>query len=145
MKKDINQKWFFNQTPTEVWDYLTKAELLALWLMNNDFKPIVGHKFQFRGGGHECETAGTAYCEVLEIVPHKRLSYSWKTGKGNELTVDSVVIWTLTEKPGGTELLLQHNGFELLEDCQSHADGWVRCGNQLMEILSAPHYESTHP
>ncbi|PWT73468.1 MAG: polyketide cyclase [Bacteroidetes bacterium] len=142
MKKDINQKWFFNQPPPQVWDYLTKAELLALWLMDNDFKPVVGHKFQFRGGGHDCETVGIAYCEVLEIVPQKRLSYSWRTGSGNDMTVNSMVIWTLSEKPGGTELLLQHNGFELLEDYQSHADGWNRCMNQLNEILIAPQHAS---
>ncbi|HEX4851300.1 MAG TPA: SRPBCC domain-containing protein, partial [Puia sp.] len=117
MKNDINQKWFFNQSPRQVWNYLTSPDLLSLWLMKNDFKPIVGHKFQFQSiDGEGCNTGAIAYCEVLEIIPQKKLSYSWKTGKNNELTVDSIVIWTLIEKSGGTELQLQHNGFTLLED-----------------------------
>lgn len=146
MKKDINQKWFFNQPPGEVWDYLTKSDLLSQWLMKNDFKLIIGHKFQFQSTpGHDCETAGTAYCEVLEIVPQKKLSYSWKTGKGKEMTVDSMVIWTLTEKPGGTELLLQHNGFDLIQDYESHAEGWNRSVNKFIELLSARHYANSNP
>ncbi len=48
MKQGISQKWFFQKSPKEVWDYLTKPELLAEWLIENDFKPVARHKFQFR-------------------------------------------------------------------------------------------------
>src|SRR5271155_3782506 len=106
MQKDILQTWFFKQPPGEVWEYLTKPELIEQWLMKCDFKPVTGHKFQFIN-----KSKIDAYCQVLEIIPHKLLSYSWRKGKSeNEITVDSVVTWTLADKNGGTELQLQHNG-----------------------------------
>lgn len=128
MGKEILQTWFFRQSPEEVWDYLTKPELLALWLMETDFKPIVGHKFRF-----VCSVVN--YCEVLEVMPCKKLAYSWqtnslKTGK----PFDSKVAWTLTPKNGGTELQLVHNGFTALEDAVAHQEGWIRCGDRIIQL-----------
>lgn len=142
MKKEIQHTLFFNQPPQEVWNYLTKTELLAEWLMTNDFKPVVGHKFQFRSNTTtDCGNEGVAYCQVLQIIPCKLLSYSWKGGTGTgEMTVDSIVTWTLSEKNGGTELLLRHNGFTLLEDYISHAEGWNRIVSRIMQLLNKEGY-----
>lgn len=32
----------------KVWRALTQGPLLGEWLMQNDFQPVVGHKFNFR-------------------------------------------------------------------------------------------------
>ena len=135
MKKDIKQTWNFNQSTKEVWGYLTKPELIEQWLMKCDFKPVVGHKFKFINNSKI-----DAYCEVLEIVPHKLLSYSWRKGKSEEeIRVDSVVTWTLIEKKGGTELHLHHTGFTLLEDTMAHSKGWDYCINRMIaHINSSP-------
>src|SRR5690349_18105666 len=111
MQKEIKQTWYFNQPPHEVWDYLTKPELIEQWLAKTDFKPVAGHTFRF---ANSCETDDNkphyTYCQVLEIMPHKLLSYSWRKGTNeNEITVDSVVTWRLIAKNGGTELQLEHN------------------------------------
>jgi uncharacterized protein YndB with AHSA1/START domain len=34
--------------PEKVWRALTQPALIAQWLMQNDFKPEVGHRFTFR-------------------------------------------------------------------------------------------------
>jgi uncharacterized protein YndB with AHSA1/START domain len=34
--------------PDKVWRALTQSAMLAEWLMPNDFKPEVGHRFAFR-------------------------------------------------------------------------------------------------
>lgn len=139
MQKDIFKKWLFNQPPGEVWEYLTQAELIEQWLAKTDFKPIVGNKFRFT---NSCETDDNkphyTFCEVLEIIPQKLLSYSWRKGTSEtEVTVDSVVTWTLTEKNGGTELLLRHNGFTLLADTIAHQNGWDACLNKITELINA--------
>jgi len=77
MQKEIYQTWFFTQSPREVWEYLTKPELIELWLMKTDFKPVVGQKFQFTftakpGSKYD----GVVNCVVLEIQPCSKLSYS---------------------------------------------------------------------
>ncbi len=40
--------------------------------MKNDFKPVVGHRFNLRG-----DWGGVLDCEVLAIEPNKTLSYTW--------------------------------------------------------------------
>ena len=34
--------------PERIWRALTQAPLIAEWLMQNDFQPVVGHRFNFR-------------------------------------------------------------------------------------------------
>ena len=137
MQKEIKHTWHFNQSPQEVWEYLTKPELLEQWLMKSDFQPIVGHKFHFIG---ECnhEDKAAAYCEVLEVKPYTQLSYSWRTNslKDNK-PYNSKVVWTLFPKDNGTDLQLLHNGFTMLEDVIAHNDGWTRIGNKMVEFLNA--------
>jgi len=38
----------FPHPPEKLWRALTESTLLAQWMMNNDFEPVVGRKFQFR-------------------------------------------------------------------------------------------------
>ena len=133
MQKEIRQTWHFNQSPQEVWEYLTKPELLAQWLMKSDFQPILGHKFCFtspKGMEH--------YCEVLEIKPFIRLSYSWQRNSAKDgKPFNSTVVWTLVHKENGTELQLVHNGFIALEDYTQHNNGWAMLVNGLVERLNS--------
>ncbi|WP_037575758.1 SRPBCC family protein [Sporocytophaga myxococcoides] len=113
MQKDIRHQWFFNHSPETVWKFLTDPELIAQWLMENDFKPVVGHKFQFTTKPKvKVKFDGIVYCEVLEVKPYTNLSYSWKGGSKGQITLDSVVTWTLTPRDGGTDLVLEHKGFK---------------------------------
>ncbi len=139
MEKSINQTSFFEQKPSEVWEYLTRPELMELWLMKNDFQPILGHEFQFRHNPlPNFNFSGIVYCKVLEIVPHKKLSYSWKGGgMDGKITLDSIVEWTLHEKDNGTELQLVHTGFtDQLHPMvyQIMNDGW-RQNTQKIPVL----------
>jgi uncharacterized protein YndB with AHSA1/START domain len=139
MRKEIKQTWHFNQSPSEVWEYLTKAELIEQWLAKTDFKPVVGQEFQFTNSCKaDDDKPHYTHCQVLEIKPCKLLSYSWRKGTNKkEITVDSVVTWTLTDKNGGTELQLQHNGFTLIEDTIAHSKGWNECLTKIIELLNS--------
>src|SRR5579871_6973181 len=112
MTRTIKHSFFYSHSPETVWEYLTKTELIAQWLMPNDFLPVVGYEFRFTIKPiPEFEFDGIIYCKVLEIVPLKKLVYTWKGGPGDGTTnLDSVVTWTLVEKNNGTELLLEHTG-----------------------------------
>ena len=114
MQNDIRHSWFFNQSPEQVWEYLTRAELIAQWLMKNNFEPVVGHQFQFNTGPiPSLGLDGIFHCRVLEIVPFSKLAYSWKGGSGNGVTtLDTIVTWTLMPKDHGTALNLIHSGFK---------------------------------
>lgn len=137
MQKEIKKTWHFNQSPQEVWEYLTRPELMEQWLMKSDFQPIVGHKFQFIGGC-DGEAKAAAQCEVLEIKPFTTVSYSWQTNSMiDKKPFNSKVVWTLAPKDSGTELQLVHNGFIAMEDVVAHNDGWTRLGNKMVEFLNA--------
>jgi len=141
MQRDIKHNFFLPNPPEAVWEFLTKPELIKQWLMENDFKPVVGHRFQFKTKpiikfGFD----GTVYCEVLEVEPLKRLSYSWKGGMGKDkVHLDSVVIWTLTPRDNGTELRLEHKGFKGLKNFLAYFimnKGWARIGKRMASLLN---------
>lgn len=114
MKRDIRLNWFFPHPAEKVWECLTDPELISIWLMKNDFKPIVGHQFNFHTKPiPKMNFDGIVYCEVIDIVPLQKLVYTWKGGpRPGVINLDTVLIWTLRAKNGGTELLLEHKGFE---------------------------------
>jgi len=114
MSTEITSEWIYEQSPNEVWEYLTQAELIALWLMPNDFKPIPGHEFQFRTKPMPAlDLDGIFHCKVLQILPFQKLSYSWKGGSGNGIfTLDTICEWTLEPHGNGTKLCLKHSGFK---------------------------------
>ena len=138
MQKEIKQSWFFNQAPQEVWEYLTKPELIEQWLMQTDFKPIMGHKFRFtHAAKNEGPYEGFTLCEVLEVKPFTRLSYTWKGNKKDKSSgYDSIVVWTLVPKNNGTELQLVHDGFTALEDVIAHTQGWNKCISLMTDLLN---------
>ena len=112
MQRDIKQTWILKHSPEKVWEFLTSSELLSQWLMENNFRAEVGYKFQFKAKPRP-GFDGNVYCEVLELQPNKRLSYSWKGGPGKgKIVLDSVVSWTLIRRDYGTELQLEHSGFK---------------------------------
>jgi len=112
MKRDLKFEWLYPNTPDEVWHCLTNSELIEKWLMTNDFKPVIGHRFQFRAKPMP-GWCGIVDCEVLELVPNKKLSYSWVSGpKQGSDQIKTVVTWKLIPEKDSTRLILEHTGFE---------------------------------
>lgn len=94
------------EPPEKVWRALTVPELLAEWLMPNDFAPEVGHDFTFRA-----EKGPDITCEVLDIEENRMISYSWRE---EDQPISSIVTVRLTPLDGGgTRLRLVHTGFPL--------------------------------
>jgi uncharacterized protein YndB with AHSA1/START domain len=149
MEKIIKHQFFFPHPTEIVWEYLTKPELMEQWLMKNDFQPIVGLDFQFRTNPiPSLDFDGIFYCKVLEIVPFKKLSYSWNSGPGEgKITLDSIVIWKLEATDKGTELFLEHSGFAKKENLNFYnglMHGWVEKLNNIAKLLNAVQHGHTN-
>jgi len=86
--------------PERIWRALTQPHLIQEWLMKNDFKPVVDHRFSFRADW------GAVDCQVLAVEPNKTLSYTWAA-----YDLKSVVTWTLTATRSGTHLRMEQSGF----------------------------------
>lgn len=137
----INVDEFLPYPPAKVWRALTEPELIARWLMPNDFKLEVGHKFTFRttlipaaGFG------GTGYSEVLEIVPEKMLRIAWRAAPDDKSSLDSTVTFALEPEGLGTRLFLTHEGFDLDDPYQDAArrlmgSGWQRVGGRIAQVI----------
>lgn len=141
MQKEIKQTWQFQRSPEEIWDYLTKPELIEQWLMRSNFKLVKGQKFQFTFTAKPgSDYHGVVECEVLEIVPHSRLSYSWNGSTlDKSRNYNSVVVWTLVPTADGTELQLTHNGFTMLNDILTHSSGWNSCLAKMEKLINESH------
>lgn len=85
----------------KVWRALSEPSLLEQWLMKNDFVPVVGHKFTFRGEPKP-HWDGIIPCEVLAVEPPTRLSFRW---------YGWVVTLTLTPTADGTLLRMEQGDF----------------------------------
>ncbi|MEQ4518180.1 SRPBCC domain-containing protein [Pseudarthrobacter sp. B907] len=103
---------FLPHPPAMVWRALTEPALIATWLMENNFEPVVGHRYTMRGTPVPAVGfSGLVASEVLEIVPERLLRISWRDANaGNNLS--STVTWTLVQEGTGTRLFLTHEGFD---------------------------------
>jgi uncharacterized protein YndB with AHSA1/START domain len=109
--------------PEKIWRALTQPHLIEEWLMTNDFKPVVGHRFNLKRTPRP-DFNVVVDCEVLVVEPNKTLSYTWAA-----FEVDGVVTFTLTETSTGTHLRMEQSGFRL---DQRQAYGGARAGWQHM-------------
>ena len=91
--------------PEKIWRALTEGALIKEWLMDNDFQPVVGHRFDFRSTPVP-NWNGIINCEVLALEPCTKLSYSWGT-----LGMGTVVAWTLVPTNTGTIIRMEQSGF----------------------------------
>lgn len=91
--------------PEKIWRALTEGTLIKEWLMDNDFQPVVGHRFSFRAAPMP-NWNGIIDGEVLVIEPNKKLSYSWSSAG-----LESVVVWTLAATKSGTLVRMEQSGF----------------------------------
>ena len=120
--------------PEKIWRALTEPHLIAEWLMKNDFRPDVGHRFNLTG-----EWGGVLDCEVLAVEPHRTLTYTWNFSHDDAAyDLRSVVTFTLVPTDTGTRLRVEQSGFR---PDQKQAFGGARAGWQqflakLEEVLA---------
>jgi uncharacterized protein YndB with AHSA1/START domain len=98
----------FNAPVSVIWKALTDKTEMKKWYFDvSDFKPQAGFEFTFNGGSEE--KIYVHLCKVIEVVPEKKLSYSWRyTGyDGN-----SLLTFELFPEGNKTRLKLTHEGLE---------------------------------
>ena len=97
----------FNADRPLVWRAITEKEMMKQWYFDfTEFKAVVGFKFEFMGG----EDGGKQWkhlCEITEVVPESKLTYSWKY---EGCTGISYVTFELFDENENTRLKLTHSG-----------------------------------
>ena len=139
--QDIVVDEVFPHAPETLWRTLTTGELMARWLMKpTGFAPVEGTRFTYQTTPAG-EWDGTIRCQVLEVVPNTRFSYSWSGGhednKGYGSRLDTVVTWFLSKVETGTRLRLVHSGFVMPANetaFRNMSDGWSKVVPSLARI-----------
>jgi uncharacterized protein YndB with AHSA1/START domain len=125
-------------SPEKIWRALTEGQLLAQWMMKNDFEPLVGRKFQFRADPMP-NWNGVVDCEVVTVEPFQRLSYLWGVGGGEAAGgLQWVVLWTLTPSESGTRVRMEQSGFTADQQAayQGAKYGWQKFFGALEGVLA---------
>jgi len=130
----------FQEPNSFVWQAITDRDEMKLWYFNlPEFKPEVGLEFRFIGGPAE-DRQYEHICRVTEVIPNKKLAYSWRYDgyDGNTL-----VTFELFDEGNQTRLKLTHEGLETFPADnpdfakKNFAEGWTwLIGTSLKEFLA---------
>lgn len=135
--------------PEKIWRTLTRSELIAKWLMPNDFEPVVGYRFTFKTKPMG-DWDGIVHCAVVQCEAPRLLRYSWKGGSDANpdygARLDSEVTWTLTRIDGGTHLKMVHDGFVFPGNRFAYdamAPGWGRVMEAIARVTAETEVSAT--
>jgi uncharacterized protein YndB with AHSA1/START domain len=91
-----------------VWKAITDKNEMKNWYFElEEFRPEVGFEFQFYGG--EKDKCYLHICNVTEVIPGKKLTYSWRY---DGYAGNSFVTFEIFPEGGKTRLKLTHEGLE---------------------------------
>ena len=119
--------------PEKIWRALTQPHLIEEWLMKNDFKPVVEHRFNLRGDW------GAVDCQVLAVEPNRTLSYTWNFAHDDAAyNLKSVVTFTLTPTSTGTYLRMEQSGFrpDQQQAYRGAKAGWQQFFGNLEQVVA---------
>ena len=101
----------------QVWQALTRPELVAQWMGCLRFQPAAGHVFYLqpdRTRRVADDISGAIACRIEVLDQPRRLSFSW----GFPDIPDTSVDIRLRRIPGGTHVRLTHSGWDQFEDTE---------------------------
>ncbi|HTY60278.1 MAG TPA: SRPBCC domain-containing protein [Bacteroidota bacterium] len=98
----------YNAAPERVWKALTDGEQMKKWYFDiAEFKPVAGFEFRFTGGTEEKKY--THICKITDIVPGKKLAYSWRYDGVQGI---SYVTFEVIKEGNQTRVRLTHKGID---------------------------------
>ena len=110
-RTEVRVEDFLPQPPAAVWRALTTPELLAQWLMPNDFEPRIGYRFHFRTDPiPAARFTGVIACEVLDLRDSELLVISWSDAGGDN-DMSTTITFRLEAHDGGTRLTIVQAGY----------------------------------
>jgi uncharacterized protein YndB with AHSA1/START domain len=137
MSLTLSMDFQFTTSIEKLWSALTESSKLAKWVANihtgegmeNNFKPVVGHRFQFRTQPTEYWN-GIIEGEVLVVEEPNRLSYTWASGEKHTVT------WTLQDlEDRRVNLHLEQTGISNAQALNGAKYGWGKWCGELEKVL----------
>jgi uncharacterized protein YndB with AHSA1/START domain len=127
VEKTIRLERVFDAPAEKIWNALVNKGEMKNWYFDlADFRAEVGFNFQFTGGPSP-ERQYIHLCEIKEVVPGRKLSYSWRY---QGYSGDSLVTFELVAQGEKTLLKFSHTGLESFPAdnpdlaAKNFAEGW---------------------
>jgi len=130
MSLTLNMDFQFETTVERLWTALTDSRQLARWIAENDFQPVVGHRFQFRHPPNEYWD-GIVNCEVLAVDEPHRVSFLWVVGEERH----TVTLSIQDLKNGKVNLHLEQTGMTTQQAFAGAKYGWKAWVDKLENVL----------
>lgn len=133
MTETITKSITIDAPPSKVFQAITSEKELTNWFPNiARLEPRAGGLVEFKFQRADGEVDHTVVGKVLEIVPDKKFSMSWKNTSDPNFP-DTVVTWMLEPAGNKTNVKLVHSGFEKGRWLDLHDDGWSYFAGRLVE------------
>ena len=137
MDNPIEIQTVIKASAAQVWKALTdKTEMKAWYFDIQDFQPVTGTVFDFYEPGDHKKYHHVG--EVLEVIPDKKLSYTWTYPDFS--TANTTVLWEIEEmETGETSVKVTHSDTEKFSELgenfsrKSFAEGWRGILNQSLK------------
>jgi len=130
MSLSLNMDFQFTTSVKKLWTALTDSSMLAKWIAENDFQPVVGHRFQFRHQPNEYWD-GIVNCEVLVVDEPNQLSFTWVVGEERH-----TVTLTIQDLGNGkVNLHLEQTGMTNKQALAGAKYGWKAWIDKLVQVL----------
>lgn len=115
-----------------VWKALTDPVIHAKWWAAGDVRAVVGHRFNLDMGQF-----GMQPCEVIDVELERLFAYTFAPG-----TLGTTITWRLAPEGGGTQLSLEHKGFDLDSPLgktayQGMNGGWPNVIERMKSVLAS--------
>ena len=129
----------FNAPAEKVWKAITDKDEMKQWYFNlSEFRPEVDFEFRFLAGEKE-DNQYMHICKITEVMPGKKLTYSWRFDKHEGMSYVSFELFPEGDK---TRLKLTHAGLETFPASnpdfseKNFIAGWTQIiGTSLKEYL----------
>jgi len=152
-ENEIRKTIEIDAAPEVVFQALTNIEDLTQWFPDKGtFEPRIGGKmrFTFLASSNNMDCDHLLEGEVLEIVPNKKLSYTFVPGDTYKpdgiRTPPTIVVWNIEEiGKNKTRVTLVHSGFtkELEKMFKETTEGWNYFTGRLVEYCKKKQTSST--
>jgi len=70
-----------------------------------------------------------------EIVPNKKLIYTWNSDSAEYPAVDTLITVEFIERAKGTEIVLEHTNFALEKSVEGHSIGWTASFSKMIDLV----------
>jgi len=132
-----------NASPDRVYRAWSSAEQLKKWHAPFDYVVAeatvdlrVGGRFRIAMKPPDKDVSNVACGEYREIVPNKKLVFTWNWEKDTDKVGETLVTIVFNARGNETEIVLTHERFPNSETRDHHTKGWNGCVDKLAAYLT---------